>query len=151
MARMYSHKRGKSGSKKPMKMGQYSWTSYKTKEIEMLIVKLAKEGNTSSKIGLVLRDTYGIPDVKSMTKKTITQILQEKEVAPKLPDNLTALLKRMVALQKHQAANKKDMTAKRGIQLTESKILRLVPYYKKHGMLPESWNYDPKNVQLLIE
>ncbi|MCM2325863.1 MAG: 30S ribosomal protein S15 [Candidatus Woesearchaeota archaeon] len=151
MARMHSHKKGKSGSKKPMKMGTYSWMNYKPKEIELLIVKLAKEGNTGSKIGIIMRDVYGVPDVKSLTTKSITQILKEKDVLPKLPENLTALLKKIVALQKHKEKNKGDMTAKRGIMLTEAKIMRLIPYYKKHGMLAENWNYDPKNVSLLIE
>jgi small subunit ribosomal protein S15 len=150
MARMYSRRKGKSGSTKPQKKS-YSWMTYKSKEIELLIVKLAKEGNSPSKIGLILRDVYGIPDVKAITKKNITEILEKKELRPKLPENLTSLLKRVITLQKHLGANKKDETAKRGLMLTESKIRRLVKYYKKSGRLPETWNYDPKRVNLLIE
>jgi len=37
------------------------------------------------------------------------------------------------------------------LQLTESKIRRLVVYYKKAGKLPKDWNYNPKRVNLLIE
>ena len=44
MARMYSRKRGKHGSKKPAKKTVPSWTRYKPKEIELIIVKHAKEG-----------------------------------------------------------------------------------------------------------
>lgn len=148
---MYSHKHGKSGSKKPMKKDSYSWMNYKAKEVELLIIKLAKEGNTSSKIGMILRDTYGIPDVKSVTKNSISDILEKKELMPKVPENLQALMKRVLQLQKHLEANKKDMTGKRGIMLTESKIRRLVVYYKKENKLPADWNYDPKRVSLLME
>ncbi|MEM3373906.1 MAG: 30S ribosomal protein S15 [Candidatus Woesearchaeota archaeon] len=151
MARMHSRRKGKSGSKKPSKKSTYSWMSYKPKEIEMLIIKLAKEGNTPSKIGLILRDTYGIPDVKAILKKNISDILEKKELLPKVPENLAALLKRVIDLQKHLENNKKDQVAKRGLLLTESKIRRLVKYYKKTGKLPESWNYDPARVKLLIE
>ena len=62
MARMHSRKRGKAGSKKPMKKVLPLWVRYKSKELELLIVKLAKEGKTPSQIGVILRDTYGIPD-----------------------------------------------------------------------------------------
>ncbi len=151
MARMHSRRKGKSGSKKPVKKTSYSWMSYKPKEIELLVIKLAKEGNNLSTTGVILRDVYGIPDVKAVTKKSITQILDKKDILPKLPENLTALLKRVIDLQKHMEANKKDNTAKRGLQLTESKIRRLMKYYKRTGRLPESWQYDSSRVKLLIE
>jgi len=54
MARMYSRKRGKSGSKKPLKKAA-PWVKYKPKEIEEIVVKLDKEGNSSAKIGILLR------------------------------------------------------------------------------------------------
>jgi len=151
MARMHSKGKGKSGSKRPSKKGSYSWMNYKPKEVELLIIKLAKEGNTTSKIGLILRDTYGIPDVKSITEKSISDILDKKELMPELPENLTDLLKSVIQLQKHLETNKKDLVAKRGLNQTESKIRRLVKYYKRVGKLDESWNYNPERVQLLIE
>lgn len=151
MARMYSRIRGKSGSKKPLKKAVPSWSTYKPKEIEQLIVKLAKSGNTSSKIGLILRDTYGIPDVKVATGKTILKIITEKKLASKLPEDLTDLIRRHIALAKHLEANHKDFTAKRGLQLTESKIKRLVKYYKKTKMLPQTWKFDRTKAKLLVE
>ena len=151
MARMYSRKKGKSGSTKPAKKGVYSWMNYKPKEVELLVVKLAKEGSEPSKIGLILRDTYGIPDVKSITKKSISDILEEKKLLKELPENLTALLRRVIELQKHLETNKKDMVGKRGLQLTESKVRRLVKYYKETGRIPDTWKYDAKRVNLLIE
>ena len=148
---MYSRKKGKSGSTKPAKKGVYSWMNYKPKEVELLVVKLAMEGSEPSKIGLILRDTYGIPDVKSITKKSISDILEEKKLLKELPENLTALLRRVIELQKHLETNKKDMVGKRGLQLTESKVRRLVKYYKETGRIPDTWKYDAKRVNLLIE
>ena len=150
MARMHSRKKGKSGSKKIVR-ASYTWMSYKPKELELLIVKLAKEGNTTSQVGIILRDAYGVPDVKAITEKSISQILDKKGIMPKLPENLTALLKKVVSEQKHLSLNKHDNTAKRGLMLTESKIKRLVKYYKTVGKLPDSWNYNPNNVSMLIE
>src|SRR3989344_1490328 len=120
MARMHSRKKGKSGSKKPVNK-TYTWMSYKPKEIELLVLKLAKEGKSASEAGIILRDTYGIPDIKSITKKSVSAILKEKELLPKLPENLAQLLKRVISLQKHLEENKKDMTAKRELQFKESK------------------------------
>jgi len=151
MARMHSRKRGKSGSKKPSKKVKPSWLRYKPKEIELLVVKLAKEGKTPSQIGLVLRDTYGIPDVKVAAEKKISQILAEKGVLGKIPEDLTALIRKSIRLTKHLEANKQDMPVLRGLQLTQSKIKRLVKYYKRTGRLPADWKYDPKSVGLYAE
>ena len=55
------------------------WIEYSTEEIEELILKLTKEGNSTSKIGVILRDQYGIPDVKAVTGMKITQILEKND------------------------------------------------------------------------
>ena len=52
---------------------------------------------------------------------------------------------------KHMTKNHKDTTALRGIQLTESKIKRLVKYYKRSGRLPEDWKYEPDKIRLYLE
>lgn len=151
MARMHSKRKGKSGSKKPTKKQLHSWIRYKPKEVELLIVKLAREGNTSSQIGMVLRDTYGVPDVKIALGKKITAILKEKKLLAKLPEDLMALIKKLIAIKSHLEINNHDMTAKRGLQLTESKIKRLVKYYKKTKKLPEDWKFDTKRVKMYLE
>ncbi len=151
MARMYSRRKGKAGSHKPSKQTIPSWVRYKEKEIDLLITKLAKEGNSSSKIGLILRDTYGIPNVKLITKKPITKILKEKKLLSNIPEDLLALIKKSVALNKHLETNKKDETAKRGLILTESKIRRLIKHYKKTGKLSSEWKYDPKRAGMFTE
>jgi len=151
MARMYSRAKGKSKSVRPIKKATPSWLRYKAKEIELLITKLAKEGKTASQIGLYLRDNYGIPSVKEAVKKSITKILEEKKLAKEIPEDLMALIKRTVQLRKHIEKNHKDQSAHRGIHLTESKIKRLVKYYKSQKKLPMDWKYDPERIKLFIE
>lgn len=151
MARMYSRKKGKSGSKKPLEDKKLTWMRYKKKEVELLVAKLARESKTSSQIGLFLRDTYGIPDVKKLTGLSITQIMAERKLAPKMPEDLLSLMRKNVLVQKHAESNKKDMTAKRGMQLTDAKIRRLVKYYKRTNKLPEDFKYDPSNIRMYVE
>jgi len=148
---MYSRKKGKSGSTSPSKKTSPTWLKYKPKEVEILVVKYAKEGLTASKIGIHLRDQYGIPDVKLITKKTVGQILKEKKLQKELPEDLVALLKRRLVIEAHLKENHKDMTAKRGLQLTASKILRLTKYYKSTGAVSKDWKYDPARIKLFLE
>lgn len=148
---MYSRKKGKSGSKKPIKKTKKSWNLYSAKEVEQLVMKLAKNGLSASMIGLTLRDSYGIPDVTVLTNKRIGTILEENKLSRKLPDDILALIKKDIRLVKHNEINKNDMTVKRGLQLTISKINRLAKYYKRTGRLPDDWKYDRSKAKLLIE
>jgi len=150
MARMHSRKRGRAGSKKPYNR-PLVWVRYKPREIELLIVKLAKDGKTSSQIGMILRDTYGIPDVRKIVSKRICKILAEKKLLAEIPEDLKALMRKSIMVKKHLDANHKDTHSKRGLGLTESKIRRLVKYYKSSGRLNASWTYDPEKIRLLIE
>ncbi len=151
MARMHSGKKGKSGSKKPVKKTIPSWTRYKAKETELLVMKLAKEGKSSSEIGIILRDTYGVPDIKTMTGKSVLAILKEKGLQKELPDDLFNLIRKSINIRKHMEENRQDMPAKRGLILTESKIKRLVKYYKERKVLPVDWKYDAKSIRLYVE
>ncbi len=150
MARMHSRKKGKSGSTKPLEKKSAPWVRYKTKEIEDLVVKLGKQDMKPSQIGLVLRDSYGIPDVKTLTKKRITEILEKNKITYNVPEDLTFLIKRQIEILKHLEGNHKDQTAKRGLRLTESKINRLIRYYKKSGKLSKDWKYDKNKAKLLV-
>jgi len=151
MARMHSRKKGQSGSKKPVKTAQPTWIRYKSAEIELLIAKFAKEGKTSSEIGIILRDVYGVPDVKLIVGKTITKILEEKKLLKEFPEDLIALMKRSIYIRKHLESNHKDMTARRGLLLTDSKINRLIKYYKKAKKIPVEWKFDPSKLKMYIE
>lgn len=148
---MYSRKKGKAGSKKPFKKTLPVWVRYKPKEIELLITKLAKEEKTPSQIGTILRDAYGIPDVRLILKKRIAAILKEKKLNTEIPEDLMALIKRVVSLKKHIEVNNQDESAKRGLILTESKIKRLIKHYKRTESLPSEWKYDSKKASLFTE
>jgi small subunit ribosomal protein S15 len=151
MARMYSRAHGKSGSKKPIVKKVPSWIRYKSKEVELLIVKLAKEGMTPSHIGLQLRDVYGIPLSNVVTKKKISQILKEKNLLGALPEDLNSLIKRAIKIRKHLEINKHDMAAKRGLEITDSKIMKLAKYYKNSGRISREWKYDPKSASITVQ
>ena len=127
------------------------WVRYKPKEIELLIAKLGKEGKSATEIGLFLRDSYGIPNVKAVAGKRITEILKEKGLTKELPEDLLNLIKRSVQIRKHREENRKDMTALLGLQLTESKIRRLVKYYKRTKVLPAGWKFDAEAVRMYVE
>lgn len=146
---MYSRKKGKSGSRKPLQKTA-KWVDYKPKEVEDLVIKYAKQGIQSAKIGSILRDQYGVPSVKVVTKKTIAQILKENDLYSKLPEDLFNLLKRVVELRVHLEKNKRDYQSYRGLELTESKVRRLARYYIREGLLPKGWKYDPEQAKLLI-
>jgi len=141
MARMHGRARGRSSSNRPLIEHKPTWLKYTSKEVEMLISKLAKEDNSASQIGIILRDSYGIPDVRLVTKKKISEILEAKKLRPELPDDMTALIAKAARVRKHLDILRKDTGALRGLQLTESKIRRLAAYHKKAARIPINWKY----------
>jgi small subunit ribosomal protein S15 len=127
------------------------WVGYSPEEVERLVVKLAKDGMQAAQIGLILRDQYGIPLVRAVTKKTVGQILASNQLAPKIPDDLFNLLRKVVKLHAHMVLNKRDAHSKRGLELLESKIRRLVKYYTGTGRLPTDWTYNADQAKLIVE
>ena len=127
------------------------WVEYSTEEIEELILKLTKEGNSTSKIGIILRDQYGIPDVKLITGQKITKILEKHGQGLEYPEDLMNLIRRAVNIREHLEENPKDLHTRRGLRIIESKIRRLVRYYTNEGVLPEGWRYDPRSAALLVK
>lgn len=151
MARMYSRKKGKHGSKKPPIKIVPKWVKYKGKEIEDIVVKLAKEKKNSAVIGSILRDQYGIPDSRLVTKKSVTEIMRENSEYPIMPEDLMSLFRKAVELREHTAGNKKDKKAIKGLEHLESKIRRLVKYYSREGKVAKGFKYDPEKVKLIIQ
>ena len=146
---MHSRKKGRASSKKPTAVAK--WVEYNDKEVERLVLKLRKDGLNAAGIGRILRDQYGIASVKNITKKTIVQILEENELASKIPEDLYNLLKKAVKLRDHLTKYKKDYTSKHGLELLESKIRRLIKYYVREGKLPKDFAYEPERAKLLVE
>ena len=105
----------------------------------------------NAEIGRILRDVYGVPSVKVITGKKISSILKSAELYPKFPEDLLNLMKRAVNVHKHLEKNKKDLHSRRGFQLMESKIKRLVKYYKSKGVINPAWKYNISVAKLLVE
>lgn len=139
MARMHARRRGKSGSKRPISKLPPPWLKVTSEEVEALVVKYAKEGYPPSLIGVILRDRHGIPLVKQVTGKTINQILEENRVKPSMPEDLMNLIERARRIRIHLEKNRSDKYSRHRLQLVESKIHRLVKYYKRVGELPKGW------------
>ena len=152
MARMHARRKGKSGSKHPVERKAHpDWSALNPREVESHVIDLAREGKTTSEIGMILRDQYAVPDVKLATGKSITKILETNNIKPEIPEDLRNLISTALSLRKHLDINKKDLHNKRGLQLTESKIRRLAKYYISTGKLPENWKYSPDQAKLLFE
>jgi small subunit ribosomal protein S15 len=134
-----------------MAKSKATWVRYKPKEIEKLVIKEAKHGLKPSMIGMVLRDSYGIPDVESIAGKKITQILDDNSLKMQLPEELFFLIKKSLAAREHLDKNKKDVSTKRSLSKTEARIRKLSIYYIKEKKLPADWKYDPSKAKILLE
>lgn len=141
----------KPAKKKKPKKQKKVYVEKAPKELTETIVHLANEGKTTSEIGMLLREQHNIGKVAKITGKKITQILEENKLGPKIPEDLMNLIRKSVALRDHMEKNKKDMSAKRGLMLTVSKIRALEKYYKKKGKLPLTWRYTAEKAALLAK
>lgn len=151
MARMHARRRGSSSSTRPLRDHNPDWVPLGPDEIVKEVAKLAREGLSSSQIGLRLRDQYGVPDVKLATGKSIVAIMKEAGVKFDFPEDVRSLMKKAVRLSAHLATTPKDLSNRRRLQLVEAKIRRLVKYYHRTGVLPKDWNYSLETAKLLVE
>ena len=140
--------KGRSHQTRPVTKRSPAWCRYTAEEVEALVIRLAKEGHHLSKIGIILRDQHGIPLTKPITGKSISQILKERELAPALPEDLENLMRKATRLYVHLDKNKADLSNKRALQMVEAKIYKLSRYYKRKGVLPANWKYEPKAISL---
>lgn len=150
MARMHARKRGKASSTRAYRDQAPEWMAIDKTEIEKKVEELRRQGLSTAMIGTILRDQYGVPGVKEVLSKKMTDIVEDLDLQPKYPEDLSNLVRKAMNLRKHLEENKKDLHSKRGLQLVESKIRRLVKYYKKKGVFPSDWKYDPKTAGLLL-
>ncbi len=152
MARIHARRKGKSGSTHPIDRKEApKWSSLNPREVESRVIELAKQGKTTSEIGLILRDQYAVPDVKTSTGKKISKILESNNIKPEIPEDMRNLIGTALQLRKHLEVNKKDLKNKRNLQLTESKIRRLTKYYHSQSRLPDGWKYRPEQAKLMFE
>jgi len=148
MGRLHTHNHGKAHSIRPIESKFSSWVKQDPKEIEELVIKYAKDGNTPSQIGIKLRDQHAIPLVKPIINKTISEILDQNDLKSEIPEDLNNIVTKAVGLQKHLKSNKNDRRNIRSLELIEAKVHRLSVYYKKIGRIPKNWKYKSVIAQL---
>ena len=121
------------------------------KDAEEQVVSLANAGHTPSKIGLILRDEHNVPNFRDLTNKTIQDVLGESKLLGDIPEDLLNLIRKSVMLFDHLEKNHKDFSAKRGYEITVSKIRRLAKYYSKKGKIAKDWRYSAEKAALLVK
>lgn len=151
---MHSRRRGASGSDRPTAEEPPEWSDVDAEDIETRVVELAEAGHDPSQIGMKLRDEgvggTAVPDVKLATGKKVTEILDEHDAAPEVPEDLRSLMARAVRLRDHMNDNPGDAQNKRALQNTESKIRRLIKYYRG-DKLDEEFKYDIDTAREIVE
>ncbi len=147
---MHTRRKGKAGSKRPVRTEPPKWSNSNKEEVENTIAQLASQGKSSSEIGMSLRDRYGVPDSSLVTGKKIVAVMTEKNFAPRVPEDIRNLIVNALDLKKHVDRNPKDVHNKRSLNNMESKIRRLQKYYRREGVLPAEWNYSIQKAEMLI-
>lgn len=113
------------GAKNTMK--KPVWLKYTEEEVRDIILKIAEKnpGMTSEKIGLVLRDNYGIPKAKIYGIK-ISEVLKDagKYISPE-EKNLKG---KTANLEKHGAKHKHDQRTRRSLIITKAKLKKVSDY-----------------------
>ncbi len=151
MAKMHSRKRGKSGRKRPKATALPEWVKVEKAEVEELILKMAREGVPTSKIGLVLRDKHSIPAVRPILGMPLAKFMKKNKAGPEYPEDFLQLIKKAVRMNKHLKKMKKDVHNSTKYDHIVSKILRLAKYYEGKGVLPKGCKYDPEQAELLVK
>ncbi|VUC19828.1 unnamed protein product [Clonostachys rosea] len=160
MGRLHSKGKGISASAVPYSRTAPAWLKTTPDQVVEQICKLARKGATPSQIGVVLRDSHGIAQVKLVTG-----------LAPELPEDLYMLIKKVsmiprprhyevskltnvnlkaVSVRKHLERNRKDKDSKFRLILIESRIHRLARYYKTVGVLPPTWKYESATASTIV-
>ena len=151
MSRIHSGHKGRAGSHRPYPLTKPAWVTVSKDELVGQAVQLSKTGLSAAQVGLTLRDGFGVPSARSVTGKRLGALLKESGVAPEIPDDLQALLKRVVHLQRHLETHPKDLSNRRGLTLMESRIRRLARYYRQRKRIPDTWRYTAAAAALQVE
>ncbi|ULT99362.1 hypothetical protein L3Y34_000598 [Caenorhabditis briggsae] len=135
MGRMHNPGKGMAKSAIPYRRSVPSWQKMTTDEVQDQIVKMAKKGLRPSQIGVILRDSHGVGQVRRLAGNKIFRILKSKGMAPELPEDLYHLVKKAVAIRKHLERSRKDIDSK---------------YYKTKRQLPPTWKYESGTAASLV-
>ena len=96
--------------KETKEIKKLDWMKMKPAELEKIVVELYKQGESLSKIGLILRDKYGIPKAKLLGRK-IKQVLLDAKIHI-MPEKEIAQ-KKIDMLNKHIEKNKHDQPTRK--------------------------------------
>jgi ribosomal protein S15P/S13E len=102
------------------------WLKYSEEEVKALILKLADKNLSAEKIGLVLRDSYGIPKV-SLYGLKIKSVLKDKFTEP----TVISLEKKVQKLDSHTQKNKQDKKALRSLIINKAKLKKRHDYHNR--------------------
>jgi len=147
---MHTRKKGKSASHPPVGKTSYSWVQADKAAVLKIIEKLSKEGKSEADIGRILRDEHGVPSVKVLFGSKLGRLLKENNLQSKYPSDLMLLIHKAVRLSRHSGKNKRDYHNRIKLGHVESKIKRLV-YYYRGKRLPADWKYAREEAALLVK
>jgi small subunit ribosomal protein S15 len=151
VSRIHSGRKGRAGSHRPYPLTRPEWVTASSEEVVVQAVQFSKSGRSAAQVGLALRDGLGVPSTRAVTGKRLGAVLAEAGIKPEIPDDLQALLKRVVHLQHHLETHPNDLANRRGLNLMESKIRRLARYYRQRRRIPENWRYSAAGAALQVE
>merc|ERR1712243_208668 len=100
MGRMHAPGKGISQSALPYRRSLPTWLKLSSEDVKDQIYKLAKKGLTPSQIGVTLRDSHGVAQVKFVTGTKVLRILKAKGLASEIPEDLYHMIKKSRIHQK---------------------------------------------------
>ncbi|MGC9309809.1 MAG: hypothetical protein ACP5D2_03900 [Candidatus Nanoarchaeia archaeon] len=101
------------------------WVKMDEKQLKKIIAELSKT-YPASQIGLILRDSYGIPTTRLYGKK-LKQYLKEQGIETN--EELESMEKKVNHLKKHIQNNITDKKAKHKLQKAQSRLNKLRKHY----------------------
>ncbi len=148
---MHTGRKGKAKSRKPEAESVNVPQDFNAGEVEKTVVEYAKKGTHQALIGQMLKEKHNVPYVKQYFGKRLGTILEANKVEGDFPQDMLDLFKRAVKVRRHLAKNHNDVHNKVRLTRIEAKIWRLTKYYKRTGVLPAGWTYEPEKVALMIK
>eukprot|EP00957_Ditylum_brightwellii_P046158 3502266-Ditylum_brightwellii.AAC.1 len=150
MGRLHAPGKDISKSAHPYKRTHPSWLKISAEDVEDHVCKLSKKGMTPSQIGIILCDSNGIAQIKSVTRQKNIHILKADGLAPEIPDDLYMLIKKAVQICKHLEHNSKDKDSKFCLILTESHTHHLARHYCITCKIPANWKYESATASTMV-
>ncbi len=104
------------------------WVKIDEEQLKKIIKELS-EKHSSSVIGKILRDQYGIPSTKIVFGKSISNYL--KEMGLWKNEELENIEKKVEKMKEHLKKNPQDKKTKHKLQKSQGKLIILKKYFKR--------------------